>query len=464
VRIGDRSVDVAVPPALPVYEVLRAAGVDLGDPHLMIVDSTGRQLDLYSTTGDQLPDGSVLHVLARAGRARASGRSAAAAQDPASARPTAAPWWLAVAGGAAVVLVATIGLDASAGAGAPGSGGGFAPDLDLGLGAAGRSALAAVLAVAALSLALAVARRRAGSAASAWATVTAALLGAAAGVTTVDPTLPGAGRLMTLAALVAATGVVAVRWAVARRSGGEAADVAAVLALGLACPAAVVAAVLFAGLPGSFAAAILLGAVPLGLRVLPGLCVEVPTEQLLDVAQVARTAVGVRAPQPRPLGPVNDRMVHRSVRSAERRRDAGTVVLSVVAPAAAGLVLLAAGPGRLTGTAALVACSFVVLVLGLQPRSTRGALARWAPRLGAAAVLVEVGALAGARADVLGTVAALVVGLAVAAVSLPVGRGWRSVGVSRLADGFEGLATVLALPAALVAAGAIETFRQVTSG
>lgn len=451
-RVGDRTLDVAIPQGLPVYEVLREAGVDLDDAALTIVDSAGHPVDLYSATGDQLPDGTVLHVLRRGSRVRAAAGHASG--DPAVSRPTGFPWWLGVAGAAAVVLVATVGLQVR-GAGA---GGGSA--------AADRWALAAALGLA--GLALAVARSRPGVRGASWPTVVCALAGAAAGAATVDPSLPGAGRLAVVTALTGASVVAAARWAAARRARADDAEVAGVV-LGVTTLGAVVTAVaLLAGLPGALAAAVLLGGVPLALRALPTLVVDVPDEQLIDTAQVARTVSAVRTPVAPPLGPVNGRLVHRTVLSAERRRDAGVVAISLAAPVVAPALLLdpdgprAGGPA---GWAGVVACLLVALALALQPRTSRGALARWAPRACAALLLLELAVLAGlAGGDLLpATLAALVLGLLVVAVSIPLGRGWRSVGFSRLADNLEGLATVLALPAALVAAGAIDVLSGLAS-
>ena len=61
-------------------------------------------------------------------------------------------------------------------------------------------------------------------------------------------------------------------------------------------------------------------------------------------------------------------------------------------------------------------------------------------------------------------VAALALVVGMTALSIVLGRGWQSVVASRLADALEGLAVVLALPAAAVAADVIETLRRVTSG
>ncbi|WP_035063155.1 hypothetical protein, partial [Cellulomonas bogoriensis] len=103
-------------------------------------------------------------------------------------------------------------------------------------------------------------------------------------------------------------------------------------------------------------------------------------------------------------------------------------------------------------------------VLALQPRTTRGTVARWAPRAAAAALLLQLATLTTA-VDVPGAAPLVLaaLGLLIALLAVPLGRGWRSVGFSRVADGLEGLAAVLALPVALVGAGAIELMRQVTS-
>ncbi|WP_182112084.1 hypothetical protein [Actinotalea sp. JY-7876] len=447
-RLGDRSVDVAVPHGTPVYDVLRATGADLDDPTLTVVDSSGQQVDIYSTTGEHLSDGAVLHVLTRPTAVRVAKGGRRDVHDPTVTRPTTSPWWLGVAGAAAVVVTATVVL---------GIGRGVAPATD-------RWILAATLLVAAL--ALAVTPRRPGTAGSLWPTVVAALTGAAAGAATVDTGLAAAAQLLVVAALTGATVATAARWGATRRARDEAADHALILLVVLAGAALVCAGVVLMGLPPVLAAAVLLGAVPLVLRALPSMSVDVPDEQLVDVARVASSAVGVRTPEPEPLGAVNHRMVQRTVHSAERRRDVGTVVVSLVPPLTAPLVLASAEQGGLTGWASLVAVLLVALSLGLQPRTTRGAVVRWAPRVSAGVLLVELGLLGAAVGGPVALVAtgtAVGVGLGVAALSLSFGRGWRSVGFSRLADGLEGLSTTLALPVSLVGAGAVEVLRLITS-
>lgn len=467
--VGERRVDVAIPAATTLYDALRDVGVDLDAPGVAVVDSTGRSLDRYAATGADLVDGAVLHVVRRGGatgrgpgrglgRAGREGRQGAAARpvDPLAARPGTSSWWLGAAAAAcvvALVVVATGGEGLLAGEGVAG-----------GDGITTRWALVGGLVLAAAGLALL--RGRPGTVGAAWPTVAAGLAGAAGAALAVDPGLTGAGRLRVLAALVGALVPVALRWAVGRRNRDPLADVAAPLALVLTVALLVVAATLLLDLPAVLAAAALLGAVPLGLRAVPVLAVSVQDSQLLDVSVVQRMATSVRAPEPPRPAEVNDRTVGRVVGSAERRQDAGTLAVAVAAPLLVPVLVAGLEPGALTRWTAVGTCVLVAAALALAPRTARGGLVRWAPRAAAGAVVVELAALAGTGVVELPTVAVvtvLVLALGAVALSVPIGRGWRSVGFSRLADTVETLATVLALPVALVAGGAVEALRTLAS-
>ncbi|MBO1752398.1 hypothetical protein J4G33_11360 [Actinotalea sp. BY-33] len=466
--LGDRSYDLAVPVGAPLYEALRAVEIEIADPSVTVVDSTGRHVDLYGTGDTGLLDGAVLHVLRRTAASEPtrgthgapttpapSGQRGAATPvaDRVAARPTTVPWWLGLAGIAAVVLTSTVVLEL-------GPRGGPA----LGALAAGeRWALAALLA--ATALAVAVTRGRPGSTGAAWPAAVAAVVAAGAGALTVDPQLAGSGRLVVVAGLGAAAIVTAARWGVLSRDRDPGGDVAAALLVVLGVTGGTCAVVLLAGLPGALAAGALLGLVPLGVRALPSMALDVPEDQLVDVSVVARTVSGVREAPPRPRGRVNDRAVRRTVLAAERRRDAGTVLLSVLAVVVAPVLLVTAPRGPLTAWTSAGAVVAVALALALQPRATRGPVARWAPRLAAATLVLQLGAL-GAVGLALETQVPLVLlalGVLVPLLAVPMGRGWRSVGFSRLADTLEGLSVVLALPLALTGAGAVEVLRQVTS-
>lgn len=448
-RIGGRTVDVAVPSGVPVYEVLLKAGVDLKESRLAIIDSGGMPVDPYTTTGDQLVDGAVLHAVIRQSAVRAKVGELAAA-DPASSRPGASPWWLAVAGVCAIVLAVIAGLEIVSGGSSAGPG--------------TRIALAGVLG--ATGLVLAVVRGRPGASGGTWPTIVVALAGAGAGAFSFDPGMYGASRLMLVSTLVGASVTTSVRWAAAKRAKDDA-DLAGVLLMCCGTAAALSVVTLVFRLPNTIVAAALFGAVPIAMRALPTLCVEVPDDQLLDTSIVARTAYAVRTPSAEPLGPVSERAVTRAVTGAERRRDAVAFILSLLAPALAPVVLLTSEPGALTSWMAVVACVFVTLALGLAPRTTRGTVLRWAPRLGAAIVLLELAGIRGlASKDLILAITVCVVclGLGIALVSLAIGRGWRSVAMSRFADGIEAICTVFALPVALVAGGALTAFWLLTAG
>lgn len=442
VDLGDERRDIALRSDVVLRDALLVAMVPVSFPGVVVLDSTGRQLDLSGLVGAQLADGGVVHVVrpAPAPRTRA-GRWAAGRPDVVTRRPhpEAGAFALAAALGvtvALVVLLTTPGLDDT-----------FAP------------IVAALLGV--VALAVAVGR----SAALASATLAGPALGFATGVLLIDPSDGPTARLAVTVGLVLATVVAGVR-RVATRASRAGADDAGVVLVAVAVAAGVQSAVLLAALPPVVAAAVLVGIAPLGLRILPTLSLSVPDEQLIDLAHVSRTAASVRAQRPRALGRVNERQVGLTVAHAERRKATATVVLSAVPPALLPVVLVSVSPGTVPWIGALVLSACVVLALVLGPRSARGAVGRWVPRAAASVVLVELAVSAPADASWLVPVAvaalALVVGMT--ALSIVLGRGWQSVLASRLADALEGLAVVLALPAAAVAADVIETLRKVTSG
>lgn len=441
VHLAGRRLDVALDAGRTLGELLAAAQVPLV-PGLLVLDSAGAVLDLGTPLAAQVPDGAAVHVVAPAPRPR--GRAARLRAGWVARRPDPQPALLAAAAASAAVLATVVMADP-------------APR--------GALTLVAALVLATGAVALAVVPVASRSAA----TLAVPVLAFAAGVAGVDPTSAADRRLALAAGLVCATGGAAVRW-VAARAQREGRDLASAVLAGAGVPAVVVLGVLLAGLPGVLAAAVLLGVVPVALRALPVLALSVPDEQLVDLAHVARTAPSVRGPRPRALGRVNERQVVLTVGAAERRTDAGVLLVCAVPPLLVPVVVGAAladpARGALRGWAAVALVAALLAVLGLQPRNARGSVARWAPRAAAGLVLLELAVLGGARmggSAVLAAVACAVLAVLVAGVSVALGRGWRSVVASRFADAVEGLGVVLALPAALVAADLVETLRRVTS-
>jgi hypothetical protein len=169
-----------------------------------------------------------------------------------------------------------------------------------------------------------------------------------------------------------------------------------------------------------------------------------------------------------------------SVRRARTVLDAAVVAaVAVVLGCLPAVLVVDDDVVRRIGGHVLAAC--VALGLGLSSRTVRGLLARLALLTGAAGGLLVLatdllahrsspgsdtaGATAGTGLSVLLLVVVLVavVGVLVVVAAVALGRGWQSVYWGRLGDLLEALAVGLALPAGLVAAGAVEFVRQLVS-
>ncbi|MBT0994255.1 hypothetical protein KIN34_08140 [Cellulomonas sp. DKR-3] len=445
VAVGVDRRDVALRADVVLADALRAALVPVGEPGTVVLDSSGRRLDLAAAVGDQLVDGSAVHVLRPAPAPRGRhGRTL----DPStlSRRPYPRAGLLAIAGGVGLALLVVALLGPS----------GQPPAVP--------TALATALVVAALVVAgTGRLRGRATTPSVAVAaTVAAPLLAAAAGAWAVLPADAVERRLAVTVALVAAATAAGVRSvvALAARVGD---DEAVVVLAALVVVAATQVAGLLLGLPGGTAAAVVVGLGPLMLRLAPRYALAVPDEQLVDLSQVSRTADSVRAPRPRALGRVSERLVARTVAGAERRVAAACVAACVATVVLVPVVLAAPEPGSIARPASYALVVLVVLALVLVPRVTRDPLIRWAPRLAAGALLVELalGMPAGWRASA--AALAILLLLVVAGVGAALARGWRSVVASRVADVVENLAVVLSLPVAIAAGGLVEILRRAVS-
>lgn len=222
-------------------------------------------------------------------------------------------------------------------------------------------------------------------------------------------------------------------------------------------------------MPPSAAAAVTLGAVPVVLRALPAMLLDVPAGMFIDYARFQTTRWSVRQAEPPEVETISAARARHIAESSSGRLLVGTVLLSALAAVAAPSALPAipsADPLVTAGRIALACCSILALALGARRAST--AWLRWSPRTAAAIVLVVSvfallesigGALLLAAAAVL-----LVAGMGVAAAVVPVGRGATSLGWSRFADVVEWLAVVLALPAGLLAADVLGLLRGMMAG
>jgi hypothetical protein len=174
----------------------------------------------------------------------------------------------------------------------------------------------------------------------------------------------------------------------------------------------------------------------------------------------------VRERLPEPAGRVTIDGARRLADQSTARMLSATVLVAGAAAVAAPLAIVPLRPAEpivYWGQVVLAVTAGAALILGA--RRSSAPVLRWVPRVAAAAV-----ALSGAAAVVLAlrpldltvvAAALLLLGVACAAVLVAVGRGASSLFWSRLADIAETLCLVLALPAGLVAAGAIDLMRGV---
>jgi hypothetical protein len=292
-----------------------------------------------------------------------------------------------------------------------------------------------------------------------------ALLAFGAGYVIVPPTLERATTVAVVTGLLAVAVVIAVMVATVRvpRLRG---------ALGSVLVIVTVLAViwllgLLAGVGPEAPAAVALGLVPIALRALPSTLLDVRPGYYIEYRQFLTSRWSVRGSIPESPGAVEVADLIDVIEVSSSRLVVGTVALSLVAaisaPVAVG-VFAGASPLVLGGAIGLW-CA-VVLAMALLPRHAGTPVTRWAPRLAAAivaaaAVPVLVSSLG--DSDVLAAAGAVIIALAVAAALVPIARGVRSLGVSRIADILEFLATVLALPAGLLAANAIEVVRRLVA-
>jgi hypothetical protein len=282
----------------------------------------------------------------------------------------------------------------------------------------------------------------------------------------VPPLLPGAAHLAVTAGLLAAgivAGLLAVVLAVPRLRAGARTATVVLLVLAL-----IWGLTLFAGAGPVAAAAISAGLVPLGLRALPSSLLDVAEGHHIDYAHFMTSRWTVRGVIPADPGPIVVPEVRAEVTESSARLLVGGVLLAAVPPLVLPVVLpglASTDPFVFGGTIGLLAS--VGLALVLSARSAAHPVLRWAPRVSAALVLVEVATtVAFAGPPLLLTVAAgilLALALLAGALVVPIARGSASLVWSRLADAGEWLAVALALAAGLLAADALDLVRGMMS-
>ncbi|KQU66456.1 hypothetical protein [Phycicoccus sp. Root101] len=310
---------------------------------------------------------------------------------------------------------------------------------------------------------LALATDHAASSAARLSRLAAPLLGFAAGLSLPVAATPSAGRISLIAACTVATALAGV----ARITGGplDRASRAAMTALAVVGGLAVVGVLL--DWPAFAVAAVVAGLVPGAVRLLPSLGFEVPDEQLVDVDRLSTTIWTAREQRRRRFRRLRVAEVDTGFHAARETVAAGTAWGCLLAPVA--LVVVVATPGRsgwsTWGTVGL--CASITVALGFQSRTVRDRLPRYAllttSALAALLGTYAAGRLVGVGIGVALACTAVALGLVAVAAAVALGRGWHSTRLSRLADMLEGLAVVLSLPAAALAAGGFETMARIAA-
>jgi hypothetical protein len=222
--------------------------------------------------------------------------------------------------------------------------------------------------------------------------------------------------------------------------------------------------VLVMGLPLVAVGALALAVVVIAARVVPDLVLDVDDDVLLDIGRLSVTSWSPReARRPRRRGwRIDDRAVGSMVVAASVEQLATLVGLAAVSAGCSAVLLGGlATHTALSSTAAVpLLLLAATLALTLTARAYRRRRDRTLLRIAALSPALAVGlpvvASLGATWGIVAPAATVVVSLFLVGVALALGRGFRSLWASRLADLLELLALVSVLPLALWAGGFVE--------
>lgn len=465
VAYGTRRYDAAIPLGIPVGLALERLGLSLSAPETVVIGSDGDRIDPSESVEDVVSDGGMITVV-DLGHSLSPNVEKRRTDDVTSVVRLRS-WWFASAFALVAIVVAALGF-VGAGSIDDGAAGVLADD---GVIAAGilsptvRTVTAIVLGIIAF-VALFSATRDSARGQLISSLTAPPLLAFAAAFVAVDPGLPAAAHLATLAGLIAATVVVAIVHV--RRLGLYSLGATGLVLVVLLILVALWGGTLLLEMPATVAAALAAGFVPLALRILPTTCLEVPPGYLIEYPQLMTTRWTVRGKMPAGSRPVTVRAVGGMITNAQEQLVAGTVIFSALPALLLPFVFAGIPDDNLVVLiAAIVLASTVVLSLGFSPRTATLPVLRWLPRAGAAVVLVELGfALVTATSASLLVIVAMgivLIGVIAAIATIPVSRGTISISLSRAADLLEGLATILALPAGFVAANLITILQGMAS-
>ncbi|MGV8886068.1 MAG: hypothetical protein ACOH1T_10855 [Microbacteriaceae bacterium] len=444
---GDRRVDAAVPLDDTLGESLRALGYVLEPGRHVVLERSGNEIQL-DVLGDDILDGTLFSVV----DLRQHSIGPVATRSIAESTPDSGGlWWMLGTAGLVVAVLSLIDASTTAEFTALWQ----------------RIAGSFVLGVGAVASGVVWTRRKPGSAPTEALVMLAPLsLAFATGVLTISPTLESSAHLAIVTGFIAAGALATLLTASLddlkmRAAAGAAAVILLVLS-------AIWGFTLAAGLDAAAAAAISAGAVPPALRFLPTTLVNVPEGFHIDYKHFMTSRWTVRGPIPESPGRVEMPYVRDVVESSTARLITGTILLAAIAATFLPFGITRPANGNVfvqSGTIALIVT--VVIALILAPRHSATPVLRWVPRAAAAIVVLAAAIVLSASLGIVqlfvtaGVV--LVLGLIVAFILIPIGRGARSLVWSRLGDFFESLAVALSFPAALLAADVLTALRGMMS-
>lgn len=453
--VGEQRVDLAVTAGARLADVLHSRGIDPREAS--VTTSTGTLLDVDGSLTDQAGAGDVLWVVdqqIQTGGERAG--DSHGGDDTRRRFPREGSGWLVCALTTALCLVVIASHSWALG------GESEANPFLLRLG------VAIALGAAAVVLAMRASGDHKGRFATGASlldeTVLAPVVGFTAAFLLATPGTHAAASLAVVMGSVAGACISTLRYSMSRRSGDPSEAVAAVLAVLWAVLALVFALAILFDLPSYVAPTLMLGTVPLIMRSMPSAALDISDEQLLDMPYLTLTAANVRGVQARSPSRVRWRMVNEHVRFAERRRGAGLLVASAITAVMSPVVLASYEPGGLRGWGTVALIALLVVFLALAPRTFRRTVEKAAPRLALLTVLIQLALFAYAQPELrVWALALIALAIGTAFLAVPLAQGYRSVRWSRLGDVVEGFAVVFIMPAALLAAGAVEGLQVLTA-
>lgn len=260
---------------------------------------------------------------------------------------------------------------------------------------------------------------------------------------------PGA---MMAAAMVAGATVACIRHALAHMRGALPAATTAVIATLWSVFAVGVAAAFIADIPASTTTAVIVAcAVPI-FHYLRAAALDVEPNELIDTPFVIRDAQGLRQETPAEPSPVHADAATKQYVLARRRSEAGIITACALALLAALYAVPAATAGTVEGWCVIGGALGVGCYFLLTSRMLRDGIARAAALVTGTVVTVVAASALIVSLQIGGLLVALIAiiaGVVIACLTVPLARDWRSLGWSRTGDIIEGVLLALA-PAALL--------------